>query len=222
VCHRGLCCQTISSERGGFLHRDLPSHSSKAAPIKLSLQSPILGGAISHCELRRINLVLKWNRAPSTALSGGDKRGNSDKCDMNECTLADSQVRGSRDQLCKTLSNYGMTTDLNFRERIADVEQLLGIDDPKPLIVKVSRTERILMELLLRRNMLTREVAWGVLYGHRPDADQPQYRVISTIIHHLRSRLSPHGVEITTEYGTGWYLQEKDREKLEQLLACKP
>ncbi len=48
----------------------------------------------------------------------------------------------------------------SFRERIADVEQLLAIDDPKPLIVKVSRTERILMELLLKRNMLTREVAW--------------------------------------------------------------
>jgi hypothetical protein len=107
----------------------------------------------------------------------------------------------------------------SFRERIADVEQLLSIDDPKPLIVKVSRTERILMELLLKRNMLTREVAWGVLYGHRPDADQPQYRVISTIIHHLRGRLSPHGVEITTEYGVGWYLKDKDREKLEHLLA---
>ena len=44
----------------------------------------------------------------------------------------------------------------------------------------------------VKRNMLTREVAWGVLYGHRPDADQPEYRVISTIIHHLRNRLSPH------------------------------
>jgi hypothetical protein len=110
----------------------------------------------------------------------------------------------------------------SFRERIADIEKLLAIDDPKPLIVKVSRTERILMELLMKRNMLTREVAWGVLYGHRPDADQPQYRVISTIIHHLRNRLSPHGVEITTEFGTGWYLKDKDREKLEHLLACKP
>ena len=110
----------------------------------------------------------------------------------------------------------------NFRERIADVEELLAIDDPKPLIVKVSRTERILMELLLKRNMLTREVAWGVLYGHRPDADQPQYRVISTIIHHLRDRLSPHGVEITTDFGTGWYLKDKDRDKLEQLLKCRP
>jgi hypothetical protein len=111
---------------------------------------------------------------------------------------------------------------LTFRERIADVEKLLAIDDPKPLIVKVSRTERILMELLLKRNTLTREVAWGVLYGHRPDADQPQYRVISTIIHHLRNRLSPHGVEITTEYGTGWYLKDKDRERLERLLSCSP
>ena len=100
---------------------------------------------------------------------------------------------------------------LTFRERIADVEQLLAIDDPKPLIVKVSRTERILVELLLKRNMLTREVAWGILYGHRPDADQPQYRVISSIIHHLRSRLSRHGVKITTEFGTGWYLKDKDR-----------
>ena len=117
------------------------------------------------------------------------------------------------------LRRYGRPS---FRERIADVEQLLAIDDPKPLIVKVSRTEPILMELLVRCNMLTREVAWGVLYGHRPDGDQPQYRVISTIIHHLRNRLLPHGVEITTEYGTGWYLKDKDREKLEHLLACKP
>jgi hypothetical protein len=117
------------------------------------------------------------------------------------------------------LRRYGRPS---FRERIADVEQLLAIDDPKPLIIKVSRTERILMELLLKRNMLTREVAWGVLYGHRPDANQPQYRVISTIIHHLRNRLSPHGVEITTEHGTGWYLKDKDREKLEHLLACNP
>jgi DNA-binding response OmpR family regulator len=109
-----------------------------------------------------------------------------------------------------------------FRERIADVERLLAIDDPKPLIIKVSRTERILMELLLKRNMLTREVAWGILYGHRPDADQPQYRVISSTIHHLRNRLSRHGVKITTEFGTGWYLTDEDRKKLEQLLACKP
>ncbi len=111
---------------------------------------------------------------------------------------------------------------LTFRERIADVERLLAIDDPKPLIIKVSRTEQILMELLLKRNMLTREVAWGILYGHRPDADQPQYSVISSTIHHLRSRLSRHGVKITTEFGTGWYLTDEDRKKLEQLLACKP
>jgi hypothetical protein len=118
----------------------------------------------------------------------------------------------------------------NFRERVADVERLLAIDDPKPLIVKVSRTERILMELLLKRNMLTREVAWGVLYGHRPDADQPQYSVISSTIHHLRDRLSPHlrdrlsphGVKITTEFGTGWYLTNEDREKLELLLTRRP
>jgi hypothetical protein len=109
-----------------------------------------------------------------------------------------------------------------FRERIADVERLLAIDDPKPLIIKVSRTERILMELLLKRNMLTREVAWGILYGHRPDADQPQYSVISSTIHHLRNRLSRHGVKITTEFGTGWYLTDENRKKLEQLLARKP
>jgi hypothetical protein len=67
------------------------------------------------------------------------------------------------------LRRYGRPS---FRERIADVEQLLAIDDPKPLIVKVSRAERILMELLLKRNMLTREVAWGVLYGHTVSALQ--------------------------------------------------
>ena len=87
-----------------------------------------------------------------------------------------------------------------FRERVADVEQLLAIDDPKPLIFKVSRTEQILMELLLKRHMLTREVAWGALYGHRPDADQPQFRVIATTMHHLRKRLASQGVEITRTY----------------------
>jgi DNA-binding response OmpR family regulator len=104
---------------------------------------------------------------------------------------------------------------VTFRERIADVELLLGIDSPRPLTFKISRTERILMELLLKRNMLTREVAWGVLYGHRPDADQPDYRVIATTMHHLRKRLKDQiGVEITTEHGSGWYLKKGEKEKL--------
>src|SRR5262249_40032773 len=111
---------------------------------------------------------------------------------------------------------------LTFRERLHDIEQVLQLDDPKPLIIKVSRTERILMELLLKRDCLTREVAWGLLYGHRADADQPQYRVIATIIHHLRQRLAKHGIQITTEFGTGWYLKDEDRHKLRKLLACRP
>ena len=57
----------------------------------------------------------------------------------------------------------------NFRERVADVERLLAIDDPKPLSVKVSRTERILMELLLKRNMLTRAKWPGAFFT---DTDQ--------------------------------------------------
>jgi hypothetical protein len=75
---------------------------------------------------------------------------------------------------------------------------------------------------LLKRDILTREVAWGVLYGHRPDADQPLYSVISTTIHHLRKRLALHDIEITNEHGIGWYLKDKDRAKLELLLACRP
>jgi hypothetical protein len=109
-----------------------------------------------------------------------------------------------------------------FRERIADIERLLRIDDPPPLIIKVSRTERVLMELLLKRQMLTREIAWQCLYGHRVDADQPEYKVISTIIHHLRDRLALHGVKITTEFGTGWYLTSKERTKLKALMRQRP
>src|SRR3984885_16335457 len=69
---------------------------------------------------------------------------------------------GSGDQQMQNVVQLRRHGRPSFRERIADVEQLLAIDDPKPLVVKVSRTERILMELLLKRNMLTREVAWGV------------------------------------------------------------
>jgi|SRR5215831_16853269 len=111
---------------------------------------------------------------------------------------------------------------LTFRERLADIERVLQIDDPKPLVIKVTRTERVLMELLLKRNMLTREIAWQLLYGHRPDADQPQYRVIATTMHHLRHRLAKHGIKITTEFGTGWYLKVEDRERLKKLLARRP
>jgi len=95
---------------------------------------------------------------------------------------------------------------LTFRERLADIERVLQLDDPKPLPFKITRTERVLMELLLKRNCVTREIAWQLLYGHRADADQPQYRVISTVIFHLREKLKKQGVVITTEFGTGWYL----------------
>ena len=82
---------------------------------------------------------------------------------------------------------------LTFRERIAGVERLLAIEHAN-------------MRSALRAQA-----------GRRPTTV-----LLFTIIHHLRDRLPPYGVEITTEFGTGWYLKDKDRKKLEQLLECRP
>jgi hypothetical protein len=64
-------------------------------------------------------------------------------------------IGGSTVQNVVQLLRHGRPS---FRERIADVKKLLAIDDPKPLIIKVSRTERIVIELLLKRDMVTHGV----------------------------------------------------------------
>ena len=64
-------------------------------------------------------------------------------------------IGGSTAQNVVQLLRHGRPS---FRERIADVKKLLAIDDPKPLIIKVSRTERIVIELLLKRDMVTHGV----------------------------------------------------------------
>jgi DNA-binding response OmpR family regulator len=109
-----------------------------------------------------------------------------------------------------------------YCEHIAEIERLLAIKPQRPLCFKVSRSERILMELLLRRSILSRAVAIGVLYGHRLDADHPKDITVNAIICSLRKQLASHDITITTEYGVGWYMTTENKHRLRKLIERVP
>jgi len=94
--------------------------------------------------------------------------------------------------------------------------------DEAPHVIRLSPIQRILVELLLTREMVTREAAYQAMYGHRPDADQPQWEhIVDEHITHLRRRL-PADIPIEREWAVGWYLTQASRAKLQALMDRRP
>lgn len=51
-----------------------------------------------------------------------------------------------------------------------------------------------------------KEVLHAALYYQRPDVDAPETKIIDTLISKLRKYIEPHGIEISTVWGSGYRL----------------
>jgi hypothetical protein len=117
------------------------------------------------------------------------------------------------------------------QERIAELEDALGLTAQMPArlfprgLIK-SRHHRYLeplLKMLMKRTVVPTAVAHGLLYGDRPDCDQPSFHAVTAWMHHLRRAMEPHGIELRTVRGenrTGcYYLDDDNKRKLRELIA---
>lgn len=109
-----------------------------------------------------------------------------------------------------------------MRDRVLQLEQILGIDS--------SETGRIreafglepdlarILGMLLKRNFVSHESLYTVMYGHRPECEWPDAKVLDVQICKLRRRLKTYEITIKTRWGEGWSISIANKAKARAVL----
>jgi len=67
------------------------------------------------------------------------------------------------------------------------------------------------MGMLLKRDFVTHDALYVVLYAARPECDWPDARIVDVQISRLRRALRRHGITIKTQWGEGWLMSAADK-----------
>lgn len=106
----------------------------------------------------------------------------------------------------------------DLRATISDLKQEFGLDDSVPPVLGLNRAERKMLGVLFARRIATKgQCMTGIMVGRGGD-EEPDMRVLDVYIHRMRVKLKPFGIVIVTEWGTGWYIDEENKQKIAALL----
>lgn len=104
-------------------------------------------------------------------------------------------------------------------EEITQLKQVLVSDDDFPREWKIKLTSRKLLRHLLARKMVSKTSAYLALYDGS-DGDGPSETILNVYICHLRKRLKPLGISITTHWGEGYSLTPEMKQRLRELIEA--
>lgn len=112
-----------------------------------------------------------------------------------------------------------------LRDRVAELEELLGAKPDVNFRLMLNPEKNVwvkacgpLLGMLMKRDMVTKDAAFTVLYGDRSDADQPASKIIDVIAWRLRKACRARGVVIQTVWGEGFRLDHHNKAKLQALI----
>lgn len=111
-----------------------------------------------------------------------------------------------------------------LQDRVEELEALLGVgnDDVSRLLTVLDATPQQceMVGFMLRRSVATRTALHTVLFGARPDSDQPEIKLIDVQMVRVRAALKKIGIEVRTEWGSGgWAIPRADKVKLRRLMS---
>lgn len=106
-----------------------------------------------------------------------------------------------------------------LRDRVFVLEQALGQHLSFPPAWRLTLFEQKLLGVLLGARLMTRAHAFDVLYGMRPDTEQPHEKVIDILLAHLRRKFfRPNGIVVLMQHGVGWGLTPADKKRVLALI----
>lgn len=118
-----------------------------------------------------------------------------------------------RDQLVEAIE----AENDELRERIAFLEELVGLRMEVPPVFSLSQHEDRLLGVLLKREFATKEHILHALYGHRPN-EVPEIKIIDVFVCKARAKLKKFDIEIDTLWGKGYALNPANKAKIRQYL----
>ncbi|WP_441252403.1 hypothetical protein AB8A28_13965 [Tardiphaga sp. 71_E8_N1_1] len=112
-----------------------------------------------------------------------------------------------------------------LRDRIEELETLLGAGPDvcdRLQTLGLPLHSRKFLGVVLKRSVVSRNAAYIVMYGDRPEASQPEMRTLDVHVWFVRGRLRGRGIELKTQRGFGWYLTPEDKAKINAMIGAVP
>lgn len=106
-----------------------------------------------------------------------------------------------------------------LRERIAQLEELLGFRAVLPIEWRLTPLEARLVGFMLKRPLATKDELMSALYSLRPD-EPPHDKIIDVFVCKVRPKLRRHGIEIRTVWGQGFAIDAATRERVARQLEA--
>ncbi len=112
----------------------------------------------------------------------------------------------------------------NRAQRFALVGTILENDDALQLAVgrcfRATRLEAVILAVLIKRTEVTKKQLHLVIEQSRPSENREPTdpKMVDVMIHHVRRKLRPHGLELKTVWGLGYRLPVPDRDKAIEML----
>lgn len=106
-----------------------------------------------------------------------------------------------------------------LRDRVEELESALGIDIKLPNEFGLSVIEMQFLGVLIRRDIVNRDTLFSVIYGGRPECEQPDRKTVEVHICNIRRKILPKGYAIHTMYNAGYYMDQDARAALREIAA---
>lgn len=100
-----------------------------------------------------------------------------------------------------------------LRERVRQLEELLGARWRPPLEWRLTAQEARFMGVLVHRDQPTKNAFMAALYRDT-GADEAEEKIVDVLACKIRKKVAPFGVEIQTIWGHGYALPDHQREAL--------
>jgi DNA-binding response OmpR family regulator len=105
-----------------------------------------------------------------------------------------------------------------LREKIARLEETLGTRIETPMVLRLTGQEAKMFGILLKRELVTKQQALDVLYGHLPPEDEAEAKIVDVFVCKMRKKLTPWQIEIETVWGRGYRMPAQSKAAAAALL----
>ena len=92
---------------------------------------------------------------------------------------------------------------VRLRDRVEELERLIGLRTVPPRLWGLTRQEADLLGILLRRQVMTHAQLFEAIWGGDSECN---IKIVEVVVCKLRAKLRPHGIEISTEHGVGYFI----------------
>lgn len=106
-----------------------------------------------------------------------------------------------------------------LKERVAQLETVLGFNQDIPTCLKLSRQERAIFGVILARDLARREEIFEAMYQDKKV--RPGEKILHVYINKIRHKIRPHGLDFICLHGIGYRMTPEMKAEVAELVRAE-